>query len=149
MTPLIFGALATASVLTLRVLARWLWRRTTPAEKTAIIGKGRSVADVRRKLELFDDIHVEIVAEHDRLESEELRERPDWLTSLDRMIVASSHVDEGLITELLQLCRGTHIKLSLVPPVHGIFGTAVQLTTSLTCRSLRTTRGTSPARPCF
>ena len=124
----VFGTLAAASVFTLRVLARWVWRRSTPAERTAIIGTGRSVTEVRRKLQLFGDIHVEIAVEQESLELDEARERPDWPASLDRMIVVSSCIDESRFTELLQLCRGARVKLSVVPSVHGMFGAAVELT---------------------
>ena len=123
----IFVALTGAAVFVFRVAARWLWRRITPPERTALIGSGESVMHVRRKLELFKDIHVEIVAECETLQLDEVHERPDWFLSLDRVIVASSHVEEQLIKELLVLCRRGHIKLSLVPPIRGMFGTAVQL----------------------
>ena len=123
----IFAALTAVAVFAFRVAARWLWRRITPPERTALIGTGESVTEVRRKLELFADIHVEIVAESDTLQLDAVHERPDWFLSLDRVIVASSHVEEQPIKELLMLCRRAQIKLSLVPPVRGMFGTAVQL----------------------
>jgi exopolysaccharide biosynthesis polyprenyl glycosylphosphotransferase len=124
---LIFAALTGVAVFASRVAARWLWRRITPPERTALIGSGASVTEVRRKLELFADIHVEIVAESDTLQLDAVHERRDWFLSLDRVIVASSHVEDQLIKELLMLCRRAQIKLSLVPPVRGMFGTAVQL----------------------
>ena len=122
-----FAALVGAAVFVFRVAVRRLWRQITPPERTAVIGEGQSAAEVRRKVELFEDIHVQIVAERDGLTSADVRERPDWLLSLDRVIIASPHVDGQLIMELLMMCRRTHIKLSLVPPVRGMFGTAVQL----------------------
>ncbi len=121
-----FACVVGAAVFVLRVTARWAWRHVTPPERTAIVGGRESAAIVRRKLELFDDIHVKVVAEIERLEPADL-ENTNWLASLDRVLVASSQMEEELVSDLLRACRAAHVKLSLVPPVPGMFGTAVQL----------------------
>lgn len=41
--------------------------------------------------------------------------------------MASEHVDERLIAELVPFCRAHRIKLGLVPPARGMFTTAVVL----------------------
>lgn len=122
-----FACVVGAAVFVLRVAARWGWRHVTPPERTAIIGGRESAAIVRRKLELFDDIHVTVVAEIDRVEPADIGASTEWLASLDRVLVASSQMEEELISDLLRVCRAMHVKLSLVPPVPGMFGTAVQL----------------------
>ena len=38
-----------------------------------------------------------------------------------------SSLDEALLADLLEFCRDEHIKLSVVPPARGMFGTAVRL----------------------
>ena len=43
------------------------------------------------------------------------------------MLVASASVDEERLAELVARCRRSHVKLSVVPPIRGMFGTAVQL----------------------
>ena len=50
-----------------------------------------------------------------------------WAPGVDRLIVATQSIDERLIAELVAFCRREHVKLSIVPPARGIFGTAVQL----------------------
>ena len=116
---------AAASALVLRGAARALWRRITPAERVVIVGEGRLAAATRRKLQLFPDIHARLVGED--VTVEELRGSPDVLAEVDRIVLASSHIDEDLIGELVPFCRAAHIKLSVVPPGRGMFGTAVQL----------------------
>jgi hypothetical protein len=44
-----------------------------------------------------------------------------------RVVVASSSVDEERTAELVSFCRREQVKLSVVPPMGGIFGTAIQL----------------------
>ena len=42
---------------------RLLWRATTPPERTVILGDGPLADATRRKLELFPDIHVDVLGE--------------------------------------------------------------------------------------
>jgi exopolysaccharide biosynthesis polyprenyl glycosylphosphotransferase len=118
-----------ASVLafTFRSIARVVWRQITPPERTLIVGEGPLAVATHRKLVLFPDIHVSLVAERPELTVDQLHESPDYLGSVDRVIIASSAIDEQLIAELVAYCRRRQIKLSLVPPARGMFGTAVQL----------------------
>jgi exopolysaccharide biosynthesis polyprenyl glycosylphosphotransferase len=46
---------------------------------------------------------------------------------VDRIILASASIDEALIAHLVARCRERRMKLSVVPPARGMFGTAVQL----------------------
>jgi exopolysaccharide biosynthesis polyprenyl glycosylphosphotransferase len=109
---------------TLRAAARLLWRRIVPPENAIIVGSGGLERATRRKLELFSDIHVRCVgslSEHDA--SADVAAAPD----IDRVVIASSSIDEGLIAEFVEICRSRGLKLSIVPPARGMFGTAAQL----------------------
>ena len=117
----------TASAVLLRASTRLLWRRVTPRERTIIVGSGPLSAATRRKLELFPDIHVRIVGERDETNVHELFETPAAGADVERVIVASHTLDEELLAKLLVFCRRYGIKLSVVPPARGMFGTAVQL----------------------
>ncbi len=112
--------IAVVLAILLRGLARWLWRRLVPRERTLIVGSGPLADTTRRKLELFPDIHVEVVDQVDELDP---RPRVD----VDRIMVASQSIDEEFLAELLEFCRDERIKLSVVPPAHGMFGTAVRM----------------------
>ena len=122
----VFGIAAVAGGL-LRSLARWFWRRVTPAERTLILGDGPLAEATRRKLELFPDIHVAVIDQRGLSGSALLSGGQDWSRGVNRVLVASSSVDEELLGELVSHCKQRQIKLSVVPPVRGMFGTAVQL----------------------
>ena len=117
----------------MRAAARGLWRRIVPAERALLVGSGPLEVLTRRKLELVRDIHVGCAGEiddaallgdpaHGALHVA-LREH----APVDRIIVVSQTVGEELIAELVRVCRAGRIKLSVVPPARGMFGTAVQL----------------------
>jgi exopolysaccharide biosynthesis polyprenyl glycosylphosphotransferase len=108
-----------------RGTARVVWRRITPPERILIVGEGPLADAVTRKLELFPDIHATIsgriptcIALNDRLEE---------LEGVDRVVVACSELNEGLLEALLPVCRLRSVKLTIVPPTRGIFGTATHL----------------------
>jgi exopolysaccharide biosynthesis polyprenyl glycosylphosphotransferase len=110
----------------LRGFGRGVWRRLTPPERVVVVGEGPLAAETRRKLELFPDIHARIVTSTPPQPSE-LLDAPEQVEAADRLIVASPSVDERTIARLVELCRAKQLKLSVVPPVRGMFGTAVQL----------------------
>jgi exopolysaccharide biosynthesis polyprenyl glycosylphosphotransferase len=111
--------LATVLAVALRALARHVWRRAVPRERTLIVGDGPLAGATRRKLELFPDIHVEVVAQRNELDGVPL--------DVDRVMLASQSIDEAMLADLLARCREQRIKLSVVPPARGMFGTAVRL----------------------
>jgi exopolysaccharide biosynthesis polyprenyl glycosylphosphotransferase len=111
----------------LRAAMRALWRRITPAQRVLIVGDGPLAHAVVRKLELFPDIHAEIAG---RIEScSALRDGLDELrTDLDRIVIACSELSEELLEKLLPFCRVRRVKLTVIPPTRGMFGTATHLT---------------------
>jgi exopolysaccharide biosynthesis polyprenyl glycosylphosphotransferase len=123
----ITGLVAVAAVLILRASARWLWRTVTPPERVAIIGTIASATTVRRKLELLPDVHMTIVAVHDVVDIVGISRDLDWSATVDRLVVVPSSLDEHEVLALLEFARSTGLKLTLVPPCHGVFGTGVQL----------------------
>lgn len=116
----------------LRAAARAAWRRSTPPERTVIVGTGPLERGVRRKLELFPDMHLEVVAVVETIAASDAE---GLLASIEesaggpvqRIVIASTAVDEWLIRELVPACRARGTKLGLVPPARGMFGTAVRL----------------------
>jgi exopolysaccharide biosynthesis polyprenyl glycosylphosphotransferase len=119
--------LATAtSAFVLRGAGRWLWRAITEPERVVVLGEGSLAEAVLRKLALFPDIHAEIAGVHGPREIDP-SEYERVLDGVDRVIVASSTIDQSLIVSLLAFCRTRRAKLTIVPPTHGMFGTAVEL----------------------
>jgi exopolysaccharide biosynthesis polyprenyl glycosylphosphotransferase len=118
---------AVVAALALRGLARLVWRRVTPPERTILIGSDALTHVIRRKLELFADIHVEVVGEVDAVTFDHLDDRNEWAARADRLILATQMIDEQLLAGLVAFCRRERMKLSVVPPARGMFGTAVRL----------------------
>jgi exopolysaccharide biosynthesis polyprenyl glycosylphosphotransferase len=112
---------------TFRAGMRALWRRITPAQRVLIVGDGPLAQALVRKLELFPDIHAEIAG---RIEScSVLRESLDELAEgVDRIVIACSELSEELLEQLLPICRLRRMKLTVIPPTRGMFGTATHLT---------------------
>ena len=101
--------------------ARWLWRRLTPAERTAVIGNGELADAIARKAQLFRDMHLEVI-ESPRSDADGAftPEALDELTSsVDRVVVASASIDPDVIARLVVLCRERQVKLSVVSPLRG------------------------------
>jgi exopolysaccharide biosynthesis polyprenyl glycosylphosphotransferase len=121
------GVVAAAAAFALRASVRSLWRRTVPRERALIVGNGPLADATRRKLELFPDIHIDVVDERDAFDLADLQNGGTGLADLERVILASHTIDEQLIAELVAACRREQVKLSVVPPARGMFGTAVRL----------------------
>ncbi len=121
----------------LRSAARRLWRQVTPPERVLILGSGPIQQAVRRKFELFHHLHLELVASVSETKLLGLTggtsgrdfSLPEGIApgSVDRLLVAVASPDEMLMAKLVPYCRQHEIKLGLVPPARGMFGTAVQL----------------------
>ena len=115
------------SAFVLRGVTRRLWRYATPPERTIIIGSGSEVETIRRKVELFPDAHLNIVAEIAQIDPEELRDGDGRWHSVDRIVVAAASVDADTIEGLFALSQRQHIRLSVVPLARNLFGAAVQM----------------------
>jgi exopolysaccharide biosynthesis polyprenyl glycosylphosphotransferase len=119
-------AVASGAAYVARALARIAWRTITPPERTVIIGDGPLADATRRKLQLFPDTHMELVdgpfdvgAASDDSHA--------GSNGVERVILAFATLDEERIASFLGYCRQRQIKLSVVPPVRGMFGTAAHL----------------------
>jgi exopolysaccharide biosynthesis polyprenyl glycosylphosphotransferase len=96
--------------------ARWLWRRMTPREVTAVLGDGDLAEMIRRKLELFPDMHLSLMGEH------EIDAFDALSGEVDRVIFASDRMEPGEVGGLVALCRERQVKLSVISPLHGRAG---------------------------
>src|SRR6266508_945908 len=121
------GLILVATTVAFRALARDAWRAVTPPERALMLGEGPLAEQVKRKIELFPDIHVRIADERESCSPDELRRRPGPLDGIDRVIVATPNLDEELLSILVKEAREREVKLSVVPPMRGMFGTAAVL----------------------
>jgi exopolysaccharide biosynthesis polyprenyl glycosylphosphotransferase len=114
------------TTLIFRALARYAWRKVTLPERAVLVGSGPLAAQFKRKLELFPDIHVRIDQEYESCSAADVHE-PGFLDGIDRIIVALPNVDEEVLEALVGAARRGQVKLSVVPPMRGMFGVAAQL----------------------
>ena len=126
----------------LRAAARGLWRGLVPPERAVVLGSGQLADQVRRKLALEPGHHL-VLGEYTALgrsdnghESEQTlldelsRENLEYLVAgieVDRLIVAVPELDEATLARVVSACRATGVKLSVLPPMRAMLGTAVQL----------------------
>jgi exopolysaccharide biosynthesis polyprenyl glycosylphosphotransferase len=119
----------------LRGLARVFWRMWTQPATALLLGSGPLERATRRKFELFSDIHLRVagsvslqeLGSRDDLELEHAMRAACGGELPDRVIVCSHDVHEASLADVVTCCRQRRIKLSVVPPLRGAFGTAVRL----------------------
>jgi len=118
----------------LRALARGVWRASVPPERVLIVGSGAAAQATRRKLELFGDMHMQLVGVADpapfagsvdaaRVGLRAVRAD----TGLERLVLASDALDDRLVSTLVTACRSEVVKLGFVPPAAAAFASTVQL----------------------
>lgn len=88
-----------------RSIGRGLWRLRTPSEQILIVGRGDLASTFRRKIELFDDLHMS--------------EHTEDSSRIDRVVIASEKLDAHEISRISQVCRLHEAKLSVVSPLRG------------------------------
>jgi exopolysaccharide biosynthesis polyprenyl glycosylphosphotransferase len=121
------GLVSAGVALLLRGIARTSWRHLTPPEKLVVVGEGAAADAVRRKIELFPDIHVALDASLPQLRMEDLDAPSATLLGADRLLLASATLDDSLVPALVAFCQRHHVKLTIVPPERGFFHAAVEL----------------------
>jgi exopolysaccharide biosynthesis polyprenyl glycosylphosphotransferase len=135
-----FTALGGAFVL--RAAARAVWRGVVPPERALVLGSGQLADQVRRKLALEPGHHL-VLGEYtalggsnhgqktDQTLLDELsREDLGYLVAgidVDRLILAMPELDEATLARVVSACRAAGVKLSVLPPMRAMLGTAVQL----------------------
>ncbi|HEX3279402.1 MAG TPA: sugar transferase [Thermoleophilaceae bacterium] len=141
-----FYLAALGSAFVLRSAARAIWRRYVPPERALVLGHGKLADTVSRKLALEPGHHLSVLeyAGLDRSESngngngrseqlqlEELsREDLEFLleeTGVERVVLALPELDEATLARVVSSCRATGAKLSVMPPMRAMLGTAVHL----------------------
>jgi exopolysaccharide biosynthesis polyprenyl glycosylphosphotransferase len=143
---LTFYLVALAAAFLLRSAARALWRRRVPPERALVLGRGKLADAVSRKLALEPGHHLSVLEysagqdqgktngngnRHAELKVEELsKEDLDFLLAeadIERVVLALPELDEVTLARVVASCRATGVKLSVMPPMRAMLGTAVQL----------------------
>ena len=148
---LAFYVAALGSAFVLRSVARAIWRRHVPPERALVLGHGKLADTVSRKLALEPGHHLSVLeyagldhperngngngnttGRSEQLKLEELsREDLEFLleeTGVERVVLALPELDEATLARVVSSCRATGVKLSVMPPMRAMLGTAVELT---------------------
>jgi exopolysaccharide biosynthesis polyprenyl glycosylphosphotransferase len=118
--------IVTALDVVLRGGSRWLWRQLTPPERTWVVGDGELGRAARRKVELFKDMHLELIDGSQEMPAGD-GDIAALVRGVDRIIVASEQVDVEWIGGLAAACRRQGVKLSVVSPLRGRAGAVPRL----------------------
>jgi exopolysaccharide biosynthesis polyprenyl glycosylphosphotransferase len=122
---LLAWAVAVLAAVILRAIARWAWRRVTAPEATIIVGNGALASSIRRKLELFPDMHLSLVGHPQPAHGG--NEREGLAEAADRLVVASERIDPDMVEQLAASCREHQTKLSVISPLRGRSGPLARL----------------------
>jgi exopolysaccharide biosynthesis polyprenyl glycosylphosphotransferase len=120
---------ALGSAFLLRGAARGLWRRLVPPERALVLGSGKLADAVARKLALEPGHHLSVsevgpgVEELSRADLEHLFTE----SRAQRVVLAVPELDEATLARVVSICRVTGTKLSVLPPMRAMLGTAVRL----------------------
>jgi exopolysaccharide biosynthesis polyprenyl glycosylphosphotransferase len=132
---------ALSSAFLLRAAARELWRRMVPPERALVLGSGKLADAVARKLALEPGHHLSVSEVGSRESSNGSRIEltgVDQLSRADleflftesraqRVVLAVPELDEATLARVVSVCRVTGVKLSVMPPMRAMLGTAVRL----------------------
>jgi exopolysaccharide biosynthesis polyprenyl glycosylphosphotransferase len=117
--------LAATAALALRAGARSAWWRATPPDEALVIGDGPLADAIRRKLELFPDIHTRVAGQLNA--ADELIDNPGLLDGVDRIVFISTEAGIKHLEDVLALTRPRGVKLITVLPPFSGFGSGVHL----------------------
>jgi exopolysaccharide biosynthesis polyprenyl glycosylphosphotransferase len=134
----ILGLWGLLYVLTLmaRSLAREVARRRAPVERCLIAGRPETVGPVVRGLADTRRVKAEIVGHlpldwDDRPHAELMRQLEDAVVANDvhRVILAPHHTDSDEFLEIISLVKSLGVRVSLLPRIFEVVGTAVEFDT--------------------
>jgi exopolysaccharide biosynthesis polyprenyl glycosylphosphotransferase len=121
---IVAGVVAALSAIVLRASARWLWRSVVPPTRVALVGTIGAAEALRRKLELFPDVHASIVAVHD---PDHVEHAVDLFAGVDRVCYAPASLDDEEFARIAELARSAGASLSMIPPSPRQFAGGVRL----------------------
>jgi exopolysaccharide biosynthesis polyprenyl glycosylphosphotransferase len=136
-------AVALGCAFLFRPAARAIWRRAVPRERALVLGGGKLGHDVARKLALEPGHHLSVIQHsvgqggpdgNEPSGEEKLEELSaddvEWLlreAEIERVVLAIPELDEAVLARVVSACRSASVKLSVVPPMRAMLGTAVSL----------------------
>jgi len=142
---------AFGAAVALRGGVRALWRRVVPREVTLVLGDGALAQALARKLALEPGHHcallgpaaaaavraaglpadagpLAVAGEDAPFDLDDDLDEAIRALGIERVVVAREDLDEACLERVVRTCRTTRAKLSVMPPLPAMHGTAVGLT---------------------
>jgi exopolysaccharide biosynthesis polyprenyl glycosylphosphotransferase len=136
---------ALAAAFLLRAAARAIWRRMVPPEQALVLGSGALADAVARKLALEPGHHLSVLeignsataalngdgggSQAPRFEDLSKQDLKALVaeSGAERVVLAMPELDESTLARVVSVCRSEGVKLSVMPPMRAMLGTAVRL----------------------
>jgi exopolysaccharide biosynthesis polyprenyl glycosylphosphotransferase len=136
-----FGIVSTLSVAALRSIARRLAASVRGPERVLLVGEGKEIAMLARKISAHPEYGVEPVGLISRSSSPADTstlpvlgqlggfdlEQVVALHEVERIVVAHEDLDEGTLLELLRRCRELGVKMGVLPHLFDALGPSVEV----------------------
>jgi exopolysaccharide biosynthesis polyprenyl glycosylphosphotransferase len=136
----VFAGTLMASAITGRVAARTLWLSRSCAEKALLVGGGEMASILAGKLQAHPEYGIEVAGAIVPSRAQVGKATVPVLGTLDELgevvervraarviVVAPGDLAEETLAELLARCRARSLKISVVPALSDLLGTAVEV----------------------
>jgi exopolysaccharide biosynthesis polyprenyl glycosylphosphotransferase len=136
---------ALVAAFVLRAAARAIWRWIVPPERALVLGSGALADAVARKLALEPGHHLSVLelntaaasaanggggrsaaVQFEDLSKQDLKALVAE-SGAERIVLAMPELDETTLARVVSVCRSEGVKLSVMPPMRAMLGTAVRL----------------------
>ncbi len=124
---LAFFALSMTGIVAGRAAARGLLAPRIVRDRALLIGGGPMAEIVTRKIESHPEFGLDVVGRLGTADGSGLVEGGPRLAGVDRVIVVSGGLPQGLLVDVLRRCSELEIKVSVVPHLVDAIGSAVEI----------------------
>ncbi|MCB0862364.1 MAG: sugar transferase [Solirubrobacterales bacterium] len=139
----VIGTVAFFVAIFLRSLIRSLYRRVAPPERTLVIGSGPKARLVSMRLLVQGGDHLDLVGYVGATEGGEVSGpasagarycgAPDDLSEIasaqrvNRVVIADDELSARAVGEIIAVCRGAHVSVTMVPANQAVLGPGTEL----------------------
>jgi exopolysaccharide biosynthesis polyprenyl glycosylphosphotransferase len=127
-------AVALVCAFLFRPAARAIWRRAVPRERALVLGGGKLALEPAHHLYVIEQSGEQVESDGDEPSDRTLEQLSaddiHWLlceAEVERVVLAIPELDEAILARVVAACRSAGVKLSVVPPMRAMLGTAVSL----------------------